>query len=127
MLVKKEPQLIDIRTASGGWEYTWPLTISEESLPIAPFNGPKDISADTIKLSLGTSSAPGAWRTPDVDHATQDAAGAAKGVMNQRVVQMMVGVVFKPPDNIYWLWSQVGDSPESVIRKHCKIIVRADS
>jgi hypothetical protein len=68
-------QTIDTRAAVGGVEYTWPLTITETT--------GKDISGDTVLLSLGTSSAPGTWQAPDRD--------PAQTVKAQRVVQLLIG------------------------------------
>jgi hypothetical protein len=66
-------QTIDLRAATGGVEYTWPLTITESSTP------PKDISGDTLEVSLGTSKVPGDWITPDIDTAGANAAGVSGG------------------------------------------------
>lgn len=126
-MLETKTQTIDIRVATGGAEYTWPLTITENSPPEPPFNGPKDISVDVVRLSVGTDAAPGAWLTPDVDRTAANKAGAAKGVLNQRIVQLLVGVGLRPADGIYRLWSKVGDLPETVPRRHCKITIRNDA
>lgn len=113
-------QTIDIRAVSGGIEYTWPLTITEQSTP------PKDISADTLLVSLGTKAAPGTWVTPDVDTAGANAAGTAASVQNERTVQLLIGDTLKPAAGTYVLWTQIGDSPEVVPRSHQTIKILAD-
>lgn len=101
-------QTIDLRTAVGGVEYTLPLTISETNN--------KDISADTIQLSLGTYPAPGVWQAPDRD--------PAQAVKSQRVVQLLIGGTLKPAvAGTYYLWSRVLDSPEVVPRRQQPIVI----
>lgn len=121
-------QVVDLRTAAGGHEYTDVLLIIENSVnPFTLAPNPQDISTDAVRLSLGTDDAPGPWRTPDVDITGQDANGAAAAVMNARAVQLMIGVAYTPADGTYRLWSQVGDAPESVVRSHFRVIVRGNS
>jgi hypothetical protein len=103
-------QTIDIRTVTGGREYTWPLTITETT--------GEDITGDLIQLSLGTLDAPGEWKAPDTDTSSDDGAS--------RTVQLLVGDTLRPPSNAYWLWSRVTDSPEVVPRRHDMVIVVND-
>lgn len=125
--MKNEPQVIDLRAASGGVEYTWPLTLVEDSVdPITGKPKPKDIHLDVVKLSLGTDSAPGTWRTPDVDTSGADCDGLAANVKNTRTVQLLVGGAYRPPASTYTLWSQIGDTPEVVPRKHFRVVVLTD-
>lgn len=98
-------QTIDL--SAGAVEYTFPLVIQEQ-------NG-KDISADTITLSLGTYDAPGDWQTPDTD--------PPQDTTSQRVVQLLVGATLKPSPGTYYLWSSVSDSPEQVPRRNQKIVI----
>jgi hypothetical protein len=101
-------QTIDLRAASGGVEYTWPLTITEAT--------GKDISGDTIELSLGSYNTPGTWRAPDTD----------TGTGSTRTVQLLIGTTLRPLAGNVWLWSRVTDSPELVPRRHEKIVILAD-
>jgi len=96
-----------INLTASAVEYTFPLTIIEST--------GKDISGDVIQLSLGSSFAAGTWLSPDVD--------VAQSVNSQRVVQLLVGAGFVPATGIYWLWSKVADTPETVTRRHNKVIV----
>lgn len=97
-----------IRLSAGALEYTFPLTITEKT--------GKDISGDTITLSLGTFNAPGdTWLTPDVDQ-PQD-------VKSQRVVQLYIGTTVKPDPGVYFLWSKVTDTPEVSPRRNQKITI----
>lgn len=114
-------QTIDTRAASGAIEYTWPLTIVEQSTP------PKDISTDTLLVSLGTKSTPGSWFTPDIDTPGADAAGTTASVQNTRTVQVLIGDSRKPAAGTYTLWTKVGDSPEVVPRSHQSIKILADA
>ena len=99
------PQTIAVHSAAA-IEYTHPLTITEST--------GKDITGATVKVSLGTYQAPGDWLTPDTDTHPTDA---------QRTVQLLIGDSLKPEAGDYWLWTQVGDSPEVVPRRHDKITV----
>lgn len=98
-------QIIDL--TNGGCEYTYPLTITE--------NTGKDISADVIVISLGSPTAPGTWQAPDVDPPQANKA--------QRVVQMLVGATLKPISGTYWLWTKVTDAPETVPRRQVPIVI----
>lgn len=104
-------QTIDLRAGSGGVEYTWPLILTED-------NG-KDISSDTVQLSLGSYTAPGTWRTPSTD--------PAQTTHSQRIVQLLVGTTLTPAAGNYWLWSRITDTPEIVPRRHAKITILADA
>jgi hypothetical protein len=108
-------QEIDIRPGSGGVEYTRPLILTEISTP------PKDIAADTVRLSLGSLTTPGEWFVPDTDTPGADTAGAAASVQNQRTVQLLVAIGYTPGD--FWLWSQIADGPERVVRRHFPITI----
>lgn len=111
-MTSPDTQTIDITTATGGIEYTWPLTISELS--------GRDISADTVRLSLGSVAHPGGtWLTPDLD--------PAQSVKSQRVVQLLIGSTLKPASGDYVLWSKVTDGPEVVVRRHQRITINADT
>ena len=96
-----------ITLSAGAVEYTYPLTIVETA--------GKDISADTVQLSLGTDLVVGVWRPPDTD--------TAQSVAYQRVVQLLVGASYIPAVGTYWLWSKVTDSPEIVPRRHAKVTI----
>lgn len=96
-------QTIDL--TAGAVEYTWPLTIIEST--------GKDISADTVQLSLGSYTEPATWQAPDLD--------PAQTVASQRVVQLLVGDTLKPALGSYYLWSQILDDPEIVPRRHQRI------
>lgn len=98
-------QTIDL--TNGALEYTYPLTITDR-------NG-KDIHADTIALSLGTTTTPGTWQAPDTDVASADKAS--------RTVQLLVGSGLVPAPGTYWLWSKISDSPEIAPRCHQRIII----
>lgn len=113
-------QTIDTRAASGGIEYTWPLTITETSTP------PKDISGDTLLVSLGSKTTPAAWVSPDIDTAGANTAGTAASVQNTRTVQLLIGGTLKPAAGTYVLWTKVGDTPEVVPRSHQSIKILAD-
>lgn len=82
-----------------GPEYTYPRTITETT--------GKDISTDTVRLSLGTWDAPGTWVAPTVDTAQTDHA--------TRVVQLLLDNT--TPAGDYWLWVKVTDSPETPVRR----------
>lgn len=97
-------QTIDL--TAGAIEYTWPLTLIETT--------GKDITADTIQLSLGGYEAPATWQAPDTDTAP---------VVSQRVVQLLVGDTLTPAPGAYWLWSQIVDNPEIVPRRHQRITI----
>lgn len=114
-------QTIDLRAVSGGEEYTWPVTITEQSVP------PVDISADTVEVSFGTSDAPGDWFAPDVDEPGADAAGIAAEVQNQRTVKVLIGGALILPAGSYVLWTRITDVPEVVPRKHQTIKILADA
>jgi hypothetical protein len=103
-------QTIDVRAASGGVEYTWPLTITETT--------GKDISGDLIQLSLGRPTHPGTWTAPDLD--TTSASKAS------RTVQLLITAEPARPSGIYYLWSRITDSPEIAPRRHQRIDIRAD-
>lgn len=96
-----------IRLSAGALEYTFPLTITEKT--------GKDISADTITLSLGTYNAPGDWQTPDTD--------PPQDTTSQRVVQLLVGGTLSPDPGTYYLWSLVNDEPEQIPRRNQKIVI----
>lgn len=98
-------QTIDL--SAGAVEYTYPLTITEST--------GKDISADTITLSLGTYDAPGQWQAPDTD--------PPQDTTSQRVVQLLVGADLKPDLGTYYLWSLVNDGPERVPRRNQKVVI----
>lgn len=91
-----------IMVSSGAIEFTWPVTIIEA-------NG-QDISQDAIKVSLGSYASPDVWLEPDADDAQE--------IKSQRVIQLLIGDVLRPEKGTYYLWSQVGDGPETVIRRH---------
>jgi len=114
-------QTIDTRATSGGIEYTWPLTITEQSVP------PRDISADALLVSLGTKSTPGEWLSPDIDTPGANKAGQDASVQNQRTVQLLIGDTLKPTAGTYVLWTKVGDTPEVVPRSHQSIKILADA
>ena len=96
-----------INLTAGAVEYTWPLTITETT--------GKDITATTIRLCLGSYTAPGdTWLTPDTD--TTDGTSS-------RVVQLLIGDELKPEAGNFWLWSKVTDAPETVPRRHGKVII----
>lgn len=97
-----EVQTID--TANGDVEYTWPLTLIETT--------GKDISGDTVQLSLGTYPAPGTWLDP-VEDTPADT--------SQRVVKLLIGNDPKPAPGTHYLWSKIGDTPETIIRRHQQI------
>lgn len=94
-----------IRVSAGAAEYTWPATITETT--------GKDISADVVRVSLGTYAAPAAWVDPSVDTAQANHA--------TRVVQLLVDS--NTPAGTYYLWLSVGDGPEQVVRRSGKVVV----
>lgn len=96
-----------INLTVGAIEYTLPIAISETA--------GKDISDDTILMSLGTWTAPGAWLVPDLD--------PAQAVDSQRVVQLLIGATFKPVAGTYYLWTRVADLPELVPRRHGRLTI----
>lgn len=96
------PQTVAV--SQGAIEYTWPTTITATD--------GDDITGDTVAVSLGTYTAPGAWQAPDtITHPTPSSV----------VVQILVGAA--TPTGSYYLWVKVSDSPEVVPRRAAKITV----
>lgn len=120
-MTNTETQIIDTRVTASGVEYTRVLTITETSVP------PKDISAASIDLCLGTENEVGVWRTPEIDTASADSDGERADVQNQRNVAMLIGGSYKPASGDYLLYSRVGDAPEAIVRKHFAVRIRADA
>jgi hypothetical protein len=87
-------------------EYTWPTTITEK-------NG-KDISGDTVTVSLGTSQTPGRFVAPDV---------VTRPTPSTVVVQMLIGGSYRPTAGAYWLWVYLPDTPEHVPRRGARIVI----
>lgn len=94
-------QKIDV--SNGATEYTWPVTITETT--------GKDISTDTIQISLGTANTPGTWTTGVL---TRPAASSA-------TVKLLVTNSVTP--GTYYVWVKVADSPEIIPRKAHRVTV----
>jgi hypothetical protein len=96
-------QTIDL--SGGAVEYTYPVTITAspkaDGLPV-------DISADPVKMSLGTFTEPGSWLDSDITEHPSTA---------QAVVQLLIGTALRPAVGTYWLWVKVTDSAEIVPRR----------
>lgn len=99
------PQTIAVHSAAAV-EYTLPLTITETS--------GKDISAATIRMSLGTYTAPGTWVAPDVDTSPTPAS---------RTVQLLIGTDPTLLAGDYYVWTVITDAPEVVPRRHDKLTI----
>lgn len=85
-----------IRTSLGDKAYVSGL--------ITEVNG-KDITADTLRVCLGTATAPGTYVTPDVIETI---------TASSRRVKLLVGTggTVQPAAGTYYLWVQATDSPE---------------
>jgi hypothetical protein len=89
-----------VRVSTGAAEYCYPRTITETL--------GKNITADTVSVSLGTYDAPGTWVAPDV---------ITRPTTSSAVVQMMINTIPDPTRQHYWVWTKVSDSPEVVPRR----------
>jgi hypothetical protein len=94
-----------VLVSQGAVEYSWPVTVRETT--------GDDISADPVRLSLGTYTEPGTWVIPAVDEPQTDT--------STRVAQMLIDATVPP--GTYHLWVRVTDTPEVVPRRAHKIVV----
>lgn len=92
-----------IAVSLGAVEYTWPVTITET-------NG-KNITGDTVQISLGTYDAPGTWQAGVVQRPGNSTA----------VIQLLINNTVAAGS--YWVWVKVTDSPEIVPRRCQRITV----
>ncbi len=97
-------QTILTSAPAGAVEYTWPLTVTEAT--------GKDISGDTVLVSLGTYAEPGTWAAPDV---------ITRPTPSSVVVQKLIDNTVTP--GIHWLWIVISDSPERVPRRGDRVTV----
>ena len=77
----------------------------------------RDISAATVRLSLGSATDAGAWVAPAQD---------TSGPLNVRKVTMLVGAgSANTPKGEYWVWAKVIDTSETtILRLPQKVVVR---
>jgi hypothetical protein len=93
----------EIKVSGGAVEYTWPTTVSEVNAA--------DISADSVRISLGSYTEPGTWSNGIVERPTASSATIKLLVDNTTTL------------GYYWVWVSVGDGPETVIRRGARIYV----
>jgi hypothetical protein len=121
VLQSEEMQTIDLRAAAGGVEASLPLTLTEESCP------PKDISEDTVKLSLGDDQTPGEWKDSWYTTPGANQEGRVADVQNELTVALLIGTTYRPDGGDYWLWSQTTDVTEVIVRRHYPVRVLRDA
>lgn len=92
-----------IAVSNGATEYTWPVTVTETT--------GKDISGDTVQVSLGTYGAPGTWTSGVLTRPTASSA----------TVKLLVTNTVTP--GTYYVWVKVSDSPEIVPRRAHRVTV----
>lgn len=97
-----------IQVSAGAQEYTFPTTITEDTF--------KDISSDTIRVSLGDDNEPGDWLGSDNPFVVLTYGPQAY----QATVKILVGTqAYMPLAGLgrYRVWVFVTDSPEFVPRR----------